>query len=183
MRIFLFSTALLLGLAAQALGWQARVKSVHDGDSLSVVNGDGAQIHVRLYGVDAPEAKQPYGYQAKRTLSRLASRKTVDITALDTDRYGRTVALVHTPDGNLANLEMVRSGYAWVYDQYCTRQDICDQLRSAQSEARTAGRGLWADSDPTPPWEWRKAHKTEEWYAKPVRALKTIANKIKAVIR
>lgn len=182
------AAALLLSLACQilacqALAWQVRVKSVHDGDSLSVVNADEAKINIRLYGVDCPEAKQTFGYQAKKALSGLAARKTVDISPMDGDRYGRTVALVHTPDGTLANLAMVRAGYAWVYEQYCTQPDICAQLRSAQAEARAAGRGLWADSDPVPPWEWRKLHKTEEWYAKPVRALKTIASKIRVVIR
>lgn len=179
----LVSLLLLLALTGQALAWQARVTSVHDGDSLSVVNAEGAKLHIRLYGIDAPEAKQPFGPQAKKALSKLAARKTVVITPMDTDRYGRTVALAHTPDGKLANLVLVRTGYAWVYDQYCARPDLCAELRSAQAAARADRVGLWADPAPTPPWDWRKANKAEEWYVKPLRALKTMANKIKIVIR
>jgi endonuclease YncB( thermonuclease family) len=30
------------------------------------------------------------------------------------------------------------------------------QPRDAEAEARAARRGLWADPDSVPPWEWRK---------------------------
>ena len=174
---------LALALAAPALAWESRTKSVHDGDSINVINADGAVVNVRLYGIDAPEYKQAFGLQAKKQLLKLVSRRNVRIEVLDTDRYGRNVALVRLDDGTLVNAEMVRAGLAWVYDQYCQREDICEALRQAQAGARTAGRGLWAEPGPTPPWEWRKTHKTEEWYAAPVRAMKSIARTVKRVIR
>src|SRR5450756_1897085 len=31
-------------------------------------------------------------------------------------------------------------------------------LIALQNEAKQAPRGLWAQSNPTPPWEWRKQH-------------------------
>lgn len=178
-----FLCLFLLAPPCAASAWESRTRSVHDGDSINVVNAEGALVNIRLYGIDAPETRQPYGQQAKKRLGKLVARKHVRIEVLDTDRYGRNVALVRTADGTLANEEMVRAGLAWVYDEYCTRDDICQPLRTAQAEARTAGRGLWADSEPTPPWQWRKQHKTEEWYAKPARVLKKIARKIKIVLR
>ena len=52
----------------------------------------------------------------------------------------------------LLNTEQVRRGMAWVYRQYSK-----DRARYAlESDARAARRGLWADSQPAPPWEWRK---------------------------
>ena len=183
MRTSLLVLVLVLALAAPALAWESRTKGVRDGDSINVTNADGVVVNIRLYGLDAPESKQAFGYQAKKRLMQLVSRKVIRIENVDTDRYGRTVALVHLSDGTLVNEEMVRSGLAWVYDQYCLREDLCAGLRQAQAEARSAGRGLWAESDSTPPWEWRKSHKTEEWYAGPVRAMKTIVRKIKVVIR
>ena len=54
-----------------------------------------------------------------------------------------------------ANAEQVRRGLAWVYDRYVTDPD----LYPLQDAARTERRGLWADSAPTPPWEWRKARR------------------------
>jgi len=182
MRTFLSCLLLSLILATPALAWESRVKGVRDGDSLNVLNDDGVLVNIRLYGVDAPEAKQAFGFQARKRLAQLVSRKNVRIENVDTDRYGRTVALVRLDDGTLVNGEMVRAGLAWVYDQYCLRADLCAGLHQAQAEARAAGRGLWAEASPTPPWEWRKAHKTEEWYAAPVRAMKTLGRKIKGII-
>lgn len=171
---------LALSLASPAWAFQGRTQNVHDGDSISVSGPDQQTVHVRLYGVDAPEFKQAFGYQAKRRLRQLASRQTLDIEPVDTDRYGRTVALVRSKDGTLINEVMVAEGLAWVYDQYC-HQDLCQHLRDLQEQARQERRGLWADSDPTRPADWRKEHKAEEWYAAPVRALKTVARKIKGV--
>jgi micrococcal nuclease len=182
MRTLLLAFVLVLALAAPALSWESRTKSVRDGDSINVTNAEGVVVNIRLYGLDAPEAKQAFGYQAKKRLAQLVSRKTIRIENVDTDRYGRTVALVRLADGTLVNEELVRSGLAWVYEQYCLREDLCAGLRQAQAEARTAGRGLWAEANPTPPWVWRKEHKTEEWYKAPVRAMKTIARKIKVII-
>jgi endonuclease YncB( thermonuclease family) len=183
MRTLLLAPVLILALAAPAQAWESRTKSVRDGDSINVTNADGVEVNIRLYGIDAPEAKQAFGPQAKKRLGQLVSRKSVDIENVDTDRYGRTVALVRLKDGTLVNGEMVRSGLGWVYEQYCQRQDLCARLRQSQAEARRAGRGLWADPQPVPPWEWRRLHKTEEWYARPLRAMKTLARKIKVVIR
>jgi endonuclease YncB( thermonuclease family) len=47
---------------------------------------------------------------------------------------------------------MVRLGMAWVFDRYVTDRG----LYAMQDEARTARRGLWADAQQTPPWDWRR---------------------------
>ncbi|MCE3954211.1 thermonuclease family protein, partial [Escherichia coli] len=49
------------------------------------------------------------------------------------------------------NRFMVQSGAAWVYEHYNTDND----LATLQQEARSQKRGLWADPNPVPPWEWR----------------------------
>jgi micrococcal nuclease len=51
-----------------------------------------------------------------------------------------------------ANLELVRSGFAWRYNRYSNDP----ALIAAQADARESRRGLWADPAPVPPWEWRK---------------------------
>lgn len=173
---------LVLGLACPALGWKAHVKSVHDGDSINVRGPENQVVNIRLYGIDAPESKQPFGYQAKRRLSKLVARKAVQIEPQDTDRYGRTVALVRLDDGTLVNEVLVAEGFVWVYEQYC-RLDLCQNLRALEQRARQERRGLWAENDPQRPSDWRKEHKTEEWYKAPVRAVKSLARKIKVVLR
>lgn len=169
--------------AVPAFAWRSRAKGVIDGDSLSVVNGERVAVNIRLYGLDAPERKQAFGYQARKGLLKLVSRRRLSIESVDTDHYGRNVALVRLDDGTLVNEVLVREGLAWVYEQYCLRPEVCSALRQAQAEAKTAGRGLWAEHNPMPPWDWRRQNKVEEWYAAPVCVLRTIARKIKVVIR
>jgi endonuclease YncB( thermonuclease family) len=71
----------------------------------------------------------------------------------DTDRYKRTVAEIILPDGHNLNREIVHAGFAWWYQQYARRETV---LRDLENEARAARRGLWADPQPVPPWEWRR---------------------------
>jgi hypothetical protein len=60
-------------------------------------------------------------------------------------------------DGKDINLEQLKSGFAWFYRQY--ENDIAAERRKpyadAEAEARAAKRGLWASSNPQPPWEFR----------------------------
>jgi len=46
---------------------------------------------------------------------------------------------------------------AWVYVQYASDQSFFD----LQKEARNAKRGLWADLNPVPPWEFRHGGKSK----------------------
>jgi len=50
---------------------------------------------------------------------------------------------------------MVAEGYAWHYKQYSKDADLV----KAEKEAREAKKGLWADPNPVPPWEYRKGKK------------------------
>jgi endonuclease YncB( thermonuclease family) len=67
------------------------------------------------------------------------------------DRYKRQVGRIYLGE-RFINMEMVRDGFAWRYVQY----DKPGEFIAAETEARAARRGLWADKDPVPPWEWRK---------------------------
>jgi len=73
---------------------------------------------------------------------------------VDIDRYGRTVGIVRAV-GAVINGEMVKNGYAWVYEQYCRRVE-CRDWKAEQAQAVKTRWGLWQDPAPTPPWEWRK---------------------------
>lgn len=46
-----------------------KVVSVHDGDTLTVLDAASSQRFIRLHGVDAPEAKQPFGNAARKALA------------------------------------------------------------------------------------------------------------------
>ncbi len=62
------SFAILLPLYLFALS--GKVISIHDGDTITILQGK-QQIKVRLFGIDAPELKQPYGKKSKQFLANL----------------------------------------------------------------------------------------------------------------
>jgi endonuclease YncB( thermonuclease family) len=50
------------------------------------------------------------------------------------------------------NQELVKQGWCWWYRKYAPGDTV---LEGQESEAREAKKGLWADLQPVPPWEWR----------------------------
>ena len=56
------------------------------------------------------------------------------------------------------NLVQVERGLAWHYKAYEREQSVIDRLAYADAEvvAKAAKRGLWADAEPVPPWEFRR---------------------------
>lgn len=75
----------------------AQIVSTGDGDTLRVRTGGASQpITIRLACIDAPESDQPGGQAAAARLAQLLPRDAaVNLRAVDTDRYGRTVAEVY----------------------------------------------------------------------------------------
>ena len=145
------------------------VTEVIDGDNFYCIPKEkiiGVKIHkdgsipVRLYGIDAPEKDQPYGYEAKNSLKELVKEKTVRLDIKNIDKYGRAVALVYVDSLNV-NLEQVKRGFAWAYLEYLESPYISEYY-SAEKEARNKGLGLWKQANPTPPWEWRKLKRQEK---------------------
>jgi Micrococcal nuclease (thermonuclease) homologs len=138
----------------------ARIVRVIDGDSIRIHEADGFDREVRLLGIDAPEKSQEFGNRAKQNLQRLARGGAVQIEGKKIDRYGRLVARVSF-DGNDLGLRQVRDGFAWVYRAYETELMLADRMRYslAENEARRAHLGLWSESDPVPPWEYREANR------------------------
>ncbi len=133
--------------------FQGKVVHVADGDTITVIH-DGNEEKIRLYGVDTPEKKQDYGQQDKKFTADLVAGRVVEVDAIDTDRYGRTVGLVFIKGKNL-NEELLRNGYAWQYKQYC-KKSFCSDWLALERAASRSQRGLFADPYATPPWEWRK---------------------------
>lgn len=157
MRISLTLIALILSVApTRAEEFSGKVVGVSDGDTIRVMREGKAEL-VRLWGIDCPESRQPFGMRAKQFTGELAFGLKVRIEVRDTDRYGRTVAEVFLPDGKNLNHELVRAGLAWWYRQYAKSDQVLARL---ESEARVVRRGLWNDDGPVPPWEWRKTGAT-----------------------
>lgn len=164
---FIICTA-LLSLSGLAIGVEfvAKVIAVLDGDTVLVWQKTGL-IKIRLAEIDAPEKAQAFGETSKRSLSGMVLGKQVKVVSQAVDQYGRMVAHISV-SGLDVNAEQVRRGMAWEYSHFASsaasRQSLRDPLRSnralieLQEEAKQEPRGLWAVSNPTPPWEWRKLH-------------------------
>ena len=132
--------------------FSAVVTGVHDGDTLTVRNGEQS-VRIRLSGIDSPEMNQPFGDDARNFTAELALGTTVTVIEEKMDRYGRLGAWVVLADGRSLNHEIVAAGFAWWYRQTSPGNRI---LRELESDANHNGRGLWAAADPAQPWEWRK---------------------------
>lgn len=138
-----------------------RVVGIQDGDTLTLLDAGRIQHRIRLASIDAPEIGhgtkkpgQPYGLRSKQSLSDLVFGRDVRAECETEDRYGRKVCTIMVGSLN-ANLEQVRLGMAMVYRKYARDQAYF----AAEGETREARRGLWADTNPIPPWEWRHRSK------------------------
>jgi endonuclease YncB( thermonuclease family) len=136
---------------------KGKVIGVYDGDTATVLDVNKRQYKIRFNGIDAPEAKQDYGQKSKQNLSDLIYGKEVIVKSDKTDKYGRTVGNVFV-DGLDVNLAQIKAGFAWHYKKYSSEQSPEDRAIYAEAETRAqaAKLGLWMDSNPTPPWDWRR---------------------------
>lgn len=148
----LFCLILSFSVLAQGETINGRVVGVSDGDTLTILDASNTQFKIRLAAIDAPEKSQPFGQRGKQKLSDLCYGKNVSVRAVSIDRYGRTVGDIDCAGIN-ANEGMVQSGLAWVYRKYAKGYE---HLYALEDEARITKRGLWVDSNPIAPWDWRK---------------------------
>lgn len=154
-RSLILVICLLISFPALAL--TGKVVSVTDGDTIRILDETNTQYRIRFASIDAPEKKQDFGVQAKQRLSDLIYGKVVNVDVDAVDRYGRSVGVVFYGDINI-NEEMIRSGLAWVYVDYLNKRD--NYYIKIQEQAKKNKIGLWNQSDPMAPWEFRKISKT-----------------------
>lgn len=149
----LFGLTLAFSVLAHGETINGRVVGLSDGDTLTILDASNTQFKIRLAAIDAPEKSQPFGERGKQKLSDLCYGKIAIIKVVSMDRYGRSVGDVDCAGIN-ANQAMIESGLAWVYRKYDKGHE---HLYAIEEEARNARLGLWTDSNPIAPWDWRKA--------------------------
>lgn len=133
--------------------FEGRVERLFDGDTFTVVSAaDKERVKVRLYGIDAPDMRQPHYQQALSLLRDQASLQQVKVYPAGYDKECLVAEVILLEKKQRLSEVMVRNGYAWAYRAHC-KDPALDQ---AQELARQEGRGIWAESAPEPPWEWRE---------------------------
>jgi len=122
------------------------VTIVIDGDTVVISSGE----KVRYIGIDTPEVfpEEAFGQEATKANRELVLGKSVrlekDIS--ETDKYDRLLRYVWVDD-TMVNVELVRRGLA-VAKAYPPDTKYQALLEAAESEAKLAGRGMWAKGTP-----------------------------------
>lgn len=134
------------------------IVGVADGDTLTLFDAGRNQHRIRLDGIDAPEKAQAFGQRSRQSLGELAHNRTAQASCGKVDRFQRQVCVVIV-DGRDVGLLQIERGLAWHFTRYASEQapENRKAYAAAEREARAARRGLWADSQPVPPWDWRQA--------------------------
>lgn len=157
---------LTLAIPAYAEELIGKVVSIADGDTVTILDSSQIQHKIRLAGIDAPERNQPFGNVSRQNLSDLVFQKQVRIETEKKDRYGRLVGKIWVEPTDCsgcgmtldANLAQVKAGLAWWYRDYADEQSEVDQRQYefAEREAKGKGVGLWRETEPLAPWDWRR---------------------------
>ena len=128
---------------------------VIDADTVDV---DGTRY--RLFGIDAPEARQTcrawgrtWDCGAAATEALMSRAEGMTCEGGDTDRFGRTVG-VCSSGGEDLNAWLVANGWALAYRRFS--DDYASEEDRARSNGRGIHRGAFAE-----PWNWRRGERLE----------------------
>ena len=140
----------VLGFAFIQLGINQRgsctITRVSDGDSVSC----HPYGRVRLLLIDAPElSNRELGTKAHAELLSIMPVGTKVIAETDVrvkDQYGRLLAYLFLPGGQMVNERMAESGYATTLI-YAPNVKYAGRIRAAATRARRANRGFWGTGD------------------------------------
>lgn len=125
----------------------ATVTRAVDGDTLEISPSVEGLSTVRLIGMDTPETHggtQPYGPEASDfTRQNLEGKEvSLELDVEKVDPYGRHLAYVYLPNGEMFNETLLEEGYAQVAT-FPPNVKYVDRFLEVQREARAANRGLW----------------------------------------
>lgn len=165
----LFSFVAILGILAASIaleyhwrGSDTKAPVVMADGTVKAIDGDsfhlGAQ-EVRLYAIDAPEARQdcqdakgeayPCGKEAAKVLGALLKEEGLKCEETARDRFGRMVARCSTLTTADIGEAMVHKGWA-VALTFTKKTEYAD----AERRAKEAGRGVW-QGEFMRPSDWR----------------------------
>jgi micrococcal nuclease len=118
------------------------VVEISDGDTFKLSDGKT----FRLYGVNAPEVKEPYYEEAKAFTQNLVLGKEISFEQENNykvDKFGRELGYLFVDGVNL-NIELVKNGLARVV-LYEKRAKIKyqDKLLQAEQKAKEMKLGVW----------------------------------------
>ncbi|MDR0423729.1 MAG: thermonuclease family protein [Rickettsiales bacterium] len=122
-------------------------------------NNNNDTITVGLYGIHAPKLDQPYGKEAKEFLQRFENKIVFfdyDNMGISKKRLGILVYVDHSINKHfLVNTKLVNNGIAW------DDKDVAVYKKEEQ-EARKKKIGIWSQSNPIYPPDFKKTKKNKK---------------------
>ncbi|MBX4196564.1 thermonuclease family protein [Candidatus Pacearchaeota archaeon] len=112
------------------------VERIIDGDTLELEDG----TIIRLLNINTPEKNEPFSSLSKEFLQSFLNR-TVEIEVTGTEKYGRTLARVYTPD--YLNLALVEQGMA---TKFLVDESERKKFLEAEERAIKESQGMWSSS-------------------------------------
>jgi len=145
---------LLCGLLAYYANSHAQpvLEKVLDGDTV-IIREEAQSYHLRLLDIDAPELHQAFCKQSKRSLAQLCLNASISVQPQGQDLFGRTLWHLYCGKQD-ASQSQIALGMAWFNQRYSRRYE----LQVLQKQAQQQALGLWQQSNPLPPWQWRQLY-------------------------
>jgi micrococcal nuclease len=154
---------------------------VLDGDTADVnipdlkAQKNQAYTRIRFWGIDTPEIdhgpNKPamyFGYEAAEFARKQLLGKKVRLEMVQgktRDRYGRLLAYIHLPDGQMYNRLALTNGFA--YADYRFKHPYIEEFFGLEASARKNLAGLWKQVQPDQlPYWYKKAGLKNFWQAR-----------------
>lgn len=127
-----------------------RVNRVVDGDTLGVTDlRTGRDWRLRLWGIDAPEAKECGAKESRENLEKLVGGRKIEIKILGVDGFGRLIGRVWVEGEEVAE-RIVADGWARVdistesvYEDLKPGLADIGEMRRLEEAAMKSGAGVW----------------------------------------
>lgn len=143
-------SAFLLVLCISSSSYAEKICSVHDGDTFKTCKKES----IRVWGIDAPELKQPLGKDSRDYLKKLVLNKDIDLECFGKSYNRRVCKAYVVRSGKVISIqnEMVLKGLAYDSPKYSK-----GLYSNSEKFAQSLNRGVWALPDGgVRPWDWRK---------------------------
>lgn len=136
----------MVAITSSTLALAEPICKVVDGDTFHFCNG----LKVRLDGIDTPERKEPFYFEARRALAELIQTRDVKVSNCYLDGTGKRQACQVFADGKDVQAELVRQGMGWDWPKYSK-----GRYAQQEKEAKASKRGLWIN-DAASRIHWQK---------------------------
>lgn len=130
-------------------GQMGEVLEFLEGDTL-MVRLPEETVRVRLNAVDTPSSEDPGGNEALSFVRNLVGDEPVRVLEFFREGDSGLRGEVYNHENVSLNEALMKAGWAWYYKPHSENNPYYEELNlTAQSEKK----GLWADEEPSPPWE------------------------------